>query len=51
MKFDTGGLRRHGIIYSLDTGRLMGGPFDDGYGAWMHDCKDNSNTAPLIQSI
>ncbi len=28
MKFDTGGLRRHGIIYSLDTGRLMGGPFD-----------------------
>ena len=28
MKFDTGGLRRHGIIYSLDTGRLMGDPFN-----------------------
>ncbi len=28
MKFDTGGLRRHGIIYSLDTGRLMGDLFD-----------------------
>jgi hypothetical protein len=26
-KFNTGGLRRHEIIYSLDTGRLMGGPF------------------------
>ena len=24
----TGGLRRHGIVYSLDTRRLMGGPFD-----------------------
>jgi hypothetical protein len=23
----TGGLRRHGIVYSLDTGRLMGDPF------------------------
>jgi hypothetical protein len=26
-KFNTGGLRRHEIIYSLDTGRLMGDPF------------------------
>jgi hypothetical protein len=27
-KFNTGGLRRHEIIYSLDTGRLMGGPLN-----------------------
>jgi hypothetical protein len=26
-KFKTGGLRRHEIIYALDTGRLMGDPF------------------------
>ena len=26
-KFNTGGLRRHEIIYSLDTGRLMGDSF------------------------
>jgi len=26
-KIKTGGLRRHEIIYSLDTGRLMGDPF------------------------
>jgi len=24
----TGGSRRHGFVYSLDTGRLMGGPID-----------------------
>jgi hypothetical protein len=28
VKKKTGGLRRHGIVYSLDTGRLMGDPFD-----------------------
>ena len=25
-KLKTGGLRRHGMLYSLDTGRLMGDP-------------------------
>lgn len=29
--FRTGGWRCHGIAYSLDTGRLMGDPFDPNY--------------------
>ena len=36
MKFDTGGSRRHGIVYSLDPGRLMGDPFDQVH-LWLRE--------------
>ena len=29
MRYKTGGLRRHEMLYSLDFGRLMGGPLTD----------------------
>jgi len=44
-KIKTGGLRRHEIIYSLDTGRLMGDPFS--FYQCIFDCSCHDHFAPL----